>query len=63
MYGESKPDVIVRVPVGTIIKDTKTGDVLADLNENDMEAIICKGGKGVSIVVIACVVLLLLECV
>lgn len=46
MYGESKPDVIVRVPVGTIIKDTKTGDVLADLNENDMEAIICKGGKG-----------------
>ena len=46
MYGESKPDVIVRVPVGTIIKDLKTDEVIADLNENDMEAVICKGGKG-----------------
>lgn len=46
MYGESKADVIVRVPVGTIVKDAKTDEVIADLTENDMEAVICKGGKG-----------------
>ena len=46
MYGESKPDVIVKVPVGTIVKDLATDDIIADLNENDMEAVICKGGKG-----------------
>ena len=46
MYGESKPDVIVKVPVGTIIKDLSNDEVIADLNENGMEAIICKGGKG-----------------
>ena len=46
MYGESKEDVIIRVPVGTIIKDLKDGSVIADLNENDMEEVICKGGEG-----------------
>lgn len=46
MYGESKDDVIVKVPVGTIVKDLKSGAVLADLDENEKETIICKGGKG-----------------
>lgn len=46
MYGESKPDVIIKVPVGTIVKDLKNGDVIADLNENGMQEIICKGGEG-----------------
>lgn len=46
MYGESKDDVTVKVPVGTIVKDLKTGTVIADLDENEKEAVICKGGKG-----------------
>lgn len=46
MYGESKDDVYVKVPVGTIVKDLKDGSVIADLDENDKEAVICKGGKG-----------------
>ena len=46
MFGESKKNVIVRVPVGTIVKDLKSGTVLADLDTNDKEEIICKGGKG-----------------
>ncbi len=46
MYGESADDVIVKVPLGTIIKDNATGEVLCDLNEKDSEEIICKGGKG-----------------
>ena len=42
MYGESKPDVIVRVPIGTIVKDLSTGNIIADLNENDKEELIKK---------------------
>jgi len=46
MYGESKDDVIVKVPLGTIVKDVKTDEVIADLNENNQREVICKGGKG-----------------
>ena len=46
MYGESKKDIIVKVPVGTIVKDLKDGHIIADLNENGVEEIICKGGEG-----------------
>lgn len=46
MYGQSREDVIVRVPLGTIVKDLSDGSILADLNTVDASAIICKGGKG-----------------
>lgn len=46
MYGESRDDVIVKVPVGSIIRDLANGEIIADLNQNDSEAIVCKGGKG-----------------
>lgn len=46
MYGASSQDVIVKVPLGTLVKDLKTNEIIADLNEIDMEALICKGGKG-----------------
>ena len=45
-YGLSRDDVTILVPVGTIIKDLGSGSVLADLNENGMEEVICKGGRG-----------------
>ena len=46
MYGESKPDVIVKVPVGSIVRDLSNGEVIADLNEPGAREVICKGGKG-----------------
>ena len=46
MYGESSEDVIVKVPLGTIVRDLSNGEVLCDLNEKDAEAVICRGGKG-----------------
>ncbi|MBR2578457.1 MAG: GTPase ObgE, partial [Erysipelotrichaceae bacterium] len=46
MYGQSREDVIVKVPVGSIIRDLANGEIIADLNEADAEAVICKGGKG-----------------
>ena len=45
MHGKDGEDMVVRVPVGTIIKDTYTNDMI-DLDENGMEALIAKGGRG-----------------
>ncbi len=44
--GKNAPDVIVRVPVGTIVKDLASGCILRDLDKEDDEVIIVKGGKG-----------------
>lgn len=44
--GRAAEDVIVRVPMGTTIKDAVTGSLLRDLNEDGQEVIIVKGGKG-----------------
>ena len=46
MHGESKDDVIVKVPLGTIVKDALSNDVIADLATKDAKAVICTGGKG-----------------
>lgn len=46
MYGASGEDVIVKVPLGTMIKDAKTGELIADLCHLDQSEVICKGGKG-----------------
>ena len=46
MYGESRKDVIVKVPLGTIVKDLKDNSIIADLNTIDASAVICVGGKG-----------------
>ncbi|MDD3503877.1 MAG: GTPase ObgE [Eubacteriales bacterium] len=45
-YGKSGTDLVLPVPVGTIIKDADTGRVLADLTEPGQKAIIAKGGRG-----------------
>ena len=39
-------DLIVRVPVGTMIHDEEIGLMIKDLNAPGMQARICKGGKG-----------------
>jgi GTPase len=44
--GRSGKDVIVAVPVGTIIFDDTTGDMLADLVTDGDQAIIAQGGRG-----------------
>ncbi|MBQ1477056.1 MAG: GTPase ObgE [Erysipelotrichaceae bacterium] len=46
MYGESRDDVIVKVPLGTIVRDAQSGEVLCDLNEKDASEVVCRGGKG-----------------
>lgn len=44
-FGKSAPDLVVRVPRGTLIKDAETGRVLADLS-GDEPQVIAKGGRG-----------------
>ena len=44
--GSNSEDVIVKVPVGTTIKDADTGVVIADLTKNNETATVCYGGRG-----------------
>ena len=44
--GKDSEDVIVKVPVGTTIKDATTGVVIADLTKNNEQAIVAYGGRG-----------------
>jgi GTP-binding protein len=46
MYGRSGEDLIIRIPLGTVIKDHDTGDFIVDITEHSQKIIIAKGGKG-----------------
>ena len=43
--GKSAPDLIIKVPRGTLIKDAETGRLLADLSADEPQ-VIAKGGRG-----------------
>lgn len=46
MYGKSGEDLIIALPVGTLIRDSETGIVLADLVESGERFVAAKGGRG-----------------
>ena len=45
-YGKSGQDIIVKVPVGTIVKDAETGKVIVDMSKDGQKELILKGGRG-----------------
>ncbi len=45
-YGKGAHDIELEVPVGTVITDKNTGEVIADLDRNGQRALLAKGGKG-----------------
>lgn len=45
-FGSDAQDLIIKVPVGTIVKDLKTNKIIADLVENGQKFIVAKGGRG-----------------
>ncbi len=46
MHGKSAKDLYLKVPVGTIVKDLKTGNVIADLTHHEQKVLVAKGGRG-----------------
>ncbi len=44
--GASGEHIIVKVPVGTLIRDEETGLLLADLAENGQQYVVARGGRG-----------------
>lgn len=43
--GKSAPDLVIRVPLGTVVKDAETGRIIADLSDYEPH-VVAKGGKG-----------------
>ena len=46
MHGKNADAIIVKVPVGTVIRDAATGEVLADLDTPGAQVVVAKGGRG-----------------
>ena len=45
-YGRSAPDIELRMPVGTVVSDAESGELIADLDRDGERALLAKGGKG-----------------
>ena len=46
MHGAKAEDIIIRVPQGTVITDSDTGLIVADLINKDDEVVVAQGGRG-----------------
>ena len=44
--GKSGEDLEIKVPVGTVVRDAETGEILGDLTEHGQRLIVAKGGRG-----------------
>jgi GTP-binding protein len=44
--GRDGKDIVLKVPVGTIVRDTETERVLGDLDQNGAEVVAAPGGRG-----------------
>ncbi len=45
-YGKGADDIVLRMPVGTVITVADTAEIIADLAVHDQLALVAKGGKG-----------------
>jgi len=45
-YGKGGEDLTIKVPIGTVIKDATTNEVLADLSQEGQRELVLKGGRG-----------------
>ena len=46
MHGKDGEDAVIRVPLGTMVRNAANGDLMADLTKPHQIALIAKGGKG-----------------
>jgi GTPase len=45
-FGAAGDDIVLRMPVGTIVTDAETGDVITELLEHGQKVLLVKGGDG-----------------
>jgi len=45
-YGKSAADVVLRVPVGTVVSDLESGELITDLGHDGERALLAAGGAG-----------------
>ncbi|MBV7482882.1 GTPase ObgE [Bordetella sp. BOR01] len=45
-YGAAAPDITLRVPVGTVVHDADTGELLFDLSRHEQKVTLAAGGQG-----------------
>lgn len=45
-YGKSGKDLYIKVPLGTVVKDAETGEVIVDMSEKDQTSLVFQGGRG-----------------
>ena len=45
-FGKNAADLVMKVPLGTVVSDLATGEILFDLSRPDSKAVIAKGGIG-----------------
>lgn len=45
-YGAAAEDIVLRMPVGTVITDFETGELIADLSLDGQRLVLAKGGQG-----------------
>ncbi|MCR5638575.1 MAG: GTPase ObgE [Lachnospiraceae bacterium] len=44
--GQNGENIVLRVPEGTVISETETGKIIADLSHGNTEAVVLRGGRG-----------------
>ena len=44
--GKQGQDLYIKVPIGTVVKDAETGEIVADLSEEDSKELVLPGGRG-----------------
>ena len=45
-HGLNGVDLVIKIPVGTIVRDANTGEVISDLDNDSMKLLIARGGRG-----------------
>lgn len=45
-FGKDAEDLYLRVPIGTVVKDAGTGEVIGEIVEDGQQLLVAKGGRG-----------------
>ncbi|MEX1182220.1 MAG: GTPase ObgE [Gemmatimonadota bacterium] len=45
-FGKDGADLVLRVPVGTVVRDAESGDLIGEMTEEGQRLVVAKGGRG-----------------